>query len=41
MINDKDILNETNARLCKSYREIVLPNNEKIDFVHFCAVIDE
>lgn len=39
-IINKDSLEGTNAQLCKTYREIDLPNNEKIDFVHFFAVMN-
>ena len=39
-IIDKDSAQGTSAQLCKTYREIVLPTNEKIDFVHFFAVMN-
>ena len=39
-IEEKDSLLGTNAHLCKTYKDIELPNNEKIDFVHFFAVMN-
>ena len=39
-IIDKDILEGTNAHLCKTYRNIELPNHETLDFVHFFAVMN-
>ena len=39
-IKDKDSTEGTDAQSCQKYREIDLPNNEKIDFVHFFAVIN-
>ena len=39
-IKDKDSLEGADAQLCQTYREIDLPNNEKLDFVHFFAVIN-
>ena len=39
-IEAKDSSSGTNAHLCKTYREIELPNKEKIDFVHFFAVMN-
>lgn len=39
-IIDKDASEGTNAQACKTYREIDLPNKEKIDFVHFFAVMN-
>ena len=39
-IEAKDSSLGTNAHLCKNYREIELPNKEKIDFVHFFAVMN-
>ncbi len=39
-IIDKDLLEGTNAHLCQTYRDIELPNNEKLDFVHFFAVMN-
>ena len=39
-IIDKDTSEGTNAQLCKTYREVILPNNETIDFVHFFAVMN-
>ena len=39
-IIDKDTSKGTHAQLCKTYREIKLPNNEQIDFVHFFAVMN-
>ena len=36
----KDKSAETNAQLCKTYGEIDLPNKEKLDFVHFFAVMN-
>ena len=39
-IKDKDSSKGTNAQMCQTYRDIELPNNEKIDFVHFFAVMN-
>ena len=39
-IIDKDLSKGTHAQLCKQYREIDLPNNEQMDFVHFFAVMN-
>ena len=39
-IIDKDTSEGTNAQKCMTYREIDLPNDEKIDFVHFFAVMN-
>ena len=39
-IKDKDSAEGTGAQVCKSYKEIELPNNEKLDFVHFFAVMN-
>ena len=39
-IVEKDSIGNTNAQSVKKYREIELPNNEKIDFVHFFAVMN-
>ena len=39
-IADKDTSEGTNAQLCKKYREINLPNNEKFDFIHLFAVMN-
>ena len=39
-ILDKDLSKGTEAHLCKTYRDIILPNNEKLDFVHFFAVMN-
>ena len=39
-IIDKDSAEGTNAHACQTYREIELPNNEKLDFVHFFAVMN-
>ena len=39
-IADKDSSEGTNAQSCRKYREINLPNNEMIDFVHLFAVIN-
>ena len=36
----KDKSAGTNAQLCKTYGEIDLPNKEKLDFVHFFAVMN-
>lgn len=39
-IIEKDSIGNTNAQAVKTYGEIELPNNEKIDFVHFFAVMN-
>ena len=39
-IKGKDSEKGTNAQSCKTYREIVLPSNETIDFVHLFAVMN-
>ena len=39
-IIDQDLAKGTNAHLCQTYRDITLPNNEKLDFVHFFAVMN-
>ena len=39
-IQAKDTEHNTNARACRTYKEIVLPTNEKIDFVHLFAVMN-
>ena len=39
-IRDKDSAEGTNAQACQNHREIELPNSEKIDFVHFFAVMN-
>ena len=39
-ISTKDLSSGTNAQLCKTYGEIDLPNKEKLDFVHFFAVMN-
>ena len=39
-ISTKDSSAGTNAQLCKTYGEIDLPNKEKLDFVHFFAVMN-
>lgn len=36
----KDKSKGTNAQLCKTYGEIDLPNTEKLDFIHFFAVMN-
>ena len=39
-IKGKDSEKGTNAQSCKTYREMVLPSNETIDFVHLFAVMN-
>ena len=39
-ITTKDSSAGTNAQSCKTYGEIDLPNKEKLDFVHFFAVMN-
>ena len=39
-IKAKDAEKNTNAQAVRNYREIVLPNKEKIDFVHLFAVMN-
>ena len=39
-ILDKDKSKGTSAHLCQTYRDMDLPNNEKLDFVHFFAVMN-
>ena len=39
-ISNKDLLEGTNAQATQTYREIELPNKEKLDFVHLFAVMN-
>ena len=39
-ITSKDEENETSAKKVQSYREIITPNGDKIDFVHMFAVMN-
>lgn len=39
-ISSKDEENETSAKKVQSYREIITPNGDKIDFVHMFAVMN-